>query len=441
MSSEIAIRVGNLSKCYHIYEHPRDRLKQMFFWGRRQYYREFWALKDVSITVPRGETVGLIGRNGSGKSTLLQLICGTLNPSRGTVETKGRVAALLELGSGFNPEFTGRENVYMNAAVLGLSPAEVDERFESIESFAAIGAFMDQPTKTYSSGMVMRLAFAVQASVDPDVLIVDEALAVGDAKFQAKCFARLAQLKNRGTTILLVTHSTEQIVTHCSRAILLEAGSVMDDGAPRDIANHYTDLLFGKEMKSRTSGVGSFAPRKEEVQDQRNRPPLETEKDAFSTRPLYNPHEYRWGDQAGKILDFCLESQGVRYPSEIQSGSRVDLWMTVQCSEKISQPIIGLTLKTKNGVTLYGTNSEKMVLQGATSFGCPGSVLRVRLSFVCRFGAGDYFVSVGLASRQSGETIPHDRRYDAIHLRVQPTQTFLGWVNVDCEFHAEETVS
>ena len=238
MSSDIAIKVENLSKCYQIYNQPRDYLKQFIIprlqrlIGRepKQYFREFWVLKDISFEIRKGETVGIIGRNGCGKSTLLQMICGTLNPTSGNVQTQGRITALLELGSGFNPEFTGRENVYMNAAVLGLSQEEIDMRFDDIVAFADIGEFIDQPVKTYSSGMMVRLAFAVQAQVLPDILIVDEALAVGDAKFQAKCFECLKQLKAKGTSILLVTHSSEQIVTHCSHAMLLNAGSVLVAG-------------------------------------------------------------------------------------------------------------------------------------------------------------------------------------------------------------------
>ena len=228
MSSEFAVRVDNLGKCYQIYERPRDRLLQMLMRGHRQYYREFWALRGVSFAVRRGETIGIIGRNGSGKSTLLQMICGTLNPTEGSIQTRGRITALLELGSGFNPEFTGEENIFMNGAVLGLSEAEMHACFDDIVDFADIGDFIRQPVKTYSSGMAVRLAFAVQAMVGPDILVVDEALAVGDAKFQAKCFDRLNQLKQRGTSILLVTHSGEQIVTHCSQAILLDNGTMVE---------------------------------------------------------------------------------------------------------------------------------------------------------------------------------------------------------------------
>lgn len=255
MSSEIAIKVDNLCKCYQIYDQPPDRFKQfvmpriqsMLGKQPKQYFREFWALKDVSFRVKKGETVGIIGRNGSGKSTLLQMICGTLNPTSGSIQTHGRIAALLELGSGFNPDFTGRENIYLNAAVLGLSKEETDKRFDDIAAFADIGDFLDQSVKTYSSGMMVRLAFAVQAQISPDILIVDEALAVGDSKFQAKCFDQLKRLKDDGTSILLVTHSSEQIVTHCDRALLLESGEALEAGPPRSVVNRYMDLLFGKK--------------------------------------------------------------------------------------------------------------------------------------------------------------------------------------------------
>lgn len=235
--SEYAIRIKGVSKYFPIYDTPRDRLKQMvmprlhrlFGWTPRCYHREFWALNEVSFDIRRGETVGIIGRNGAGKSTLLQIISGTLNPSAGTVETRGRIAALLELGAGFNPEFTGRENVFMNGSILGLSHEEVARRFDDIAAFADIGAFIDRPVKTYSSGMYVRLAFAVQACVDPDILIVDEALSVGDIGFQYKCFKRMEALREKGVTILMVTHSTGSILEYADRCIVLDGGRVIHD--------------------------------------------------------------------------------------------------------------------------------------------------------------------------------------------------------------------
>ncbi len=251
MSSDIAIQVKNISKHFLMFEKPEHRLKQMIvpklqrLAGQQPklYYRDFVAVNDVSFEVERGATVGIIGRNGSGKSTLLQMICGTLQPSHGSVLVNGRIAALLELGAGFNPEFTGRENVYMNAAILGLSRKETEERFEEIERFADIGIFIDQPVKSYSSGMYVRLAFAVAINVEPDILIVDEALAVGDEAFQRKCFARIEQIKENGATILFVSHGSQTIVQLCDRAILMDRGEVILDGVPKTVVNQYLRLL------------------------------------------------------------------------------------------------------------------------------------------------------------------------------------------------------
>jgi lipopolysaccharide transport system ATP-binding protein len=246
-SDDIAIRVSNLSKCYQIYDAPRDRLKQFVVprlqrFSRqipRQYFRQFWALKDVTFEIRKGETVGIIGRNGSGKSTLLQVICGTLSPNSGSVETNGRIAALLELGSGFNPEFTGRENVYMSAALLGMSREEIDKRFYDIASFADIGEFIEQPIKTYSSGMFVRLAFAVNIVSDPEIMIIDEALAVGDMNFQAKCMTALSRIQKRGATVLFVSHDVGAVKSLCSRGVYLEHGTIKAIGKAPDVAELY----------------------------------------------------------------------------------------------------------------------------------------------------------------------------------------------------------
>jgi len=443
MSSEIAIKVENLSKCYQIYDQPRDRLKQFLLPRLRrlaslppkQYYREFWALKDVSFEVKKGETVGIIGCNGSGKSTLLQMICGTLSPTTGSVTTHGRIAALLELGSGFNPDFTGRENVYMNASILGLSKDEIDARFDEIAAFADIGEFIERPVKTYSSGMMVRLAFAVQAQVEPNILIVDEALAVGDAKFQARCFERLKQLKEGGTSILLVTHSTEQIVTHCSRAVLLDHGNVFEAGDSKRVVNCYLDLLFGKArkqidepnaggeqilMKSTSSGHLNF------------------DADVFSTRAGYNALEYRWGDGAARITDFYLVSEGVVYPVAINTGQQIILEVAVKFFETLRRPIFGITIKTKEGVAVYGTNTEILDIEKFKSKGAAGEVVLIKINFVCRFAPGDYFISLGVATSQGEEITPHDRRYDSIHFQVRPVTTFFGLVNTDLDISVEE---
>lgn len=444
MSSEIAIKVANLSKCYQIYERPRDRLKQFLLpklqritgTTPKRYYREFWALKNVSFEVRRGETVGVIGRNGSGKSTLLQIICGTLNATSGIVETHGRVAALLELGSGFNPDFTGRENVYMNAAVFGLTKEEIDRRFDAIVGFADIGEFIDQPVKTYSSGMVVRLAFSVQSQIDPDILIIDEALAVGDVKFQTKCFDRLRRLKENGTSILLVTHSSEQIVTHCSKAVLLDGGNQLEVGEPKDVVNLYMDILFGKEKthecEQQSTSVNIL--HSDTLQASNKVSLLE---DKFSIRPGYNPHEYRWGDGSATIMDYYFSADDEPYPSAVNSGQHISLIVSIKFHTDFYRPILGVTIKTKEGVTVYGANSETLECDDFHALVKAGTVIVAEATFICRLAPGDYFISLGVASKEGENIIPHDRRYDAIHLQVKSNSKFFGIADLGLQMSIE----
>lgn len=423
MSFEIAIKIENISKCYPIYNQPRHRLKQfilprlqrMVGLQPQQYFREFWALKDVSFDVRKGETVGIVGRNGSGKSTLLQMICGTLSQTSGSIKTNGRIAALLELGSGFNPEFTGRENVYMNGALLGFSDKEVERNFDRILDFSGIGDFIDQPVKTYSSGMSIRLAFAVQAQSDPDVLIIDEALAVGDAKFQAKCFAHIKALKERGTSILLVSHATEQIATHCDRAVFLNDGRVVTSGKPRDVINAYLDCIFGTESVSDSGVLGMDDPAALTESEET----LSVTEDLFHSHQTYNPHEYRWGDGAARILDYSVMSAEKNNPVTVDIGDQVRLRLSIAFFRAVVRPILGFTIKTKEGVTLYNTNSELQSCREISAAGAVGDVVGVSVSFKVLFAPGEYFISVGVASRRpDGGVVPHDRRYDSIQLTV-----------------------
>lgn len=447
-SNDIAIRVQGLSKCYEIYANPRDRLKQFILPRLQrsvgqvptQYFREFWALKDVSFEVKKGETVGIIGRNGSGKSTLLQIICGTLSPTSGSIQTNGRIAALLELGSGFNPEFTGRENVYLNAAVLGLSKEEIDMRFDEIAAFADIGEFIEQPVKTYSSGMVVRLAFAVQSRVEPDILIVDEALSVGDVKFQAKCFESLRQLKENGTSILLVTHSSEQIVTHCATAILLNDGVQVEVGEPKHVVNRYMDLLFGKEKISNPD-LEVLLPKVPKEGAITASDELSLLEDTFSKNKTYNPHEYRWGDGAATILDYHLTADNEPHPSTISTGQRIMLAVSIKFHRDFYRPILGITIKTKEGVTVYGVNSETLACDDFLKLGRSGSVILAEFVFTCRLAPGDYFISLGVASKQGEQVIPHDRRYDSIHLQITPNSTFFGLADLNLVMNAKEAAA
>jgi len=434
-SKDIAISVQDISKCFYTYEKPSDRLKHSLMprlqrklgWPVKTYGREFWALRNIDFEVMRGETVGIVGRNGSGKSTLLQIICGTLMPTGGAVETQGRVAALLELGSGFNPEFTGRENVYLNASVLGLSREEVDERFDAIAGFADIGDFIEQPVKAYSSGMVVRLAFAVQAQIDPQILIVDEALSVGDARFQAKCFERLKQLKNNGTSILLVTHASEQVVTHCNRAILLDQSRVAMIGSSRAVINRYLDILFGRDRPVDSPPLDALA---EAPVHQGDGPSLSFTGNSFATREGFNPHEYRWGDGAASLLDFHLAANGRTFAPYIEPGDEVVLHLAIRFNRTVVHPILGFTIKTKEGVTVYGTNSLLLDCMTTQTLGEAGSSARACLKFVNRLASGDYFISLGIASRQGEDIVPHDRRYDAIHFVVSSTPQLLGLIDL-----------
>lgn len=440
MSSDQVIVANGLSKLYRIYDKPEHRLTELIggklsaITGRthKTYHREFWALRDISFSIDKGETVGIVGSNGSGKSTLLQILAGTLTPTEGSALVKGRIAALLELGSGFNPEFTGRENIYLNGSILGLSRKEIDDRFDRIAAFADIGKFLDQPTKTYSSGMAVRLAFAVQAQIDPEVLIVDEALAVGDAKFQAKCFERIKQLKSNGTSILLVTHSTEQIVTHCSRAILMDTGRLIEQGDPKKITHLYLDRLFGVNRKA------AAAP--QAVDDIAEALPPEPAKkhfglkneDVFYTRPNYNPNEFRWGDGAAKIFDFTiLDSQGRSNAIAYPSNTDIRIETLIHFNTDIVRPIFGFTVKTKEGVTVYGINSESQEVAAIAQLGQRGTSQVVEVQVRCALAAGDYFISLGLASVIGGEIVPHDRRYDSIHIQIMPDKSFHGLANLN----------
>ena len=308
--SDVAIRVQNLSKCYHIYDNPRDRLKQFIAprlqrlaWQRpKQYFKEFWALKDVSFEIKKGETVGIIGRNGSGKSTLLQMICGTLTPTHGSIETNGRIAALLELGSGFNPEFTGRENVYMNASVLGLSNQEIDERFDDIEAFADIGEFIEQPVKTYSSGMFVRLAFAVNIMSAPEIMIVDEALAVGDMAFQAKCMTALKRMQAKGVTVLFVSHDVSALKSLCSGGIYLDHGQLKKIGPSTEVADLYVRIMREEMNKDNINSI-SVVQDKEKILGNSKEGINKLNSLAFKVSTEFDQRiaRFRYGDGGAKI--------------------------------------------------------------------------------------------------------------------------------------------
>ena len=426
------IEARGLTKCYRLYERPIDRLKESLHPRGRKYHKEFYALREVGFSVKRGEALGIIGRNGSGKSTLLKILAGVLTPTAGHVRVNGRVSALLELGAGFNRDLTGMENIYLQGTLMGFSRQQMAARVPAILDFADIGEFVRQPVQLYSSGMFVRLAFACAISVAPDILIVDEALAVGDVKFQAKCFDRIARLKADGTSILLVTHSSDQIVTHCTRALLLDAGAVVEAGEPRHVANRYMDLLFGRERA--VAGVPRTEPEAATVPLRDL--PLSLEADCFSRHAGYNPHEYRWGDGLATILDYHLAAEGVDYPAVVASGQPLRLGVSFRFQSDIFRPLLGVTIKTKEGITVYGANSETLEVEALRTVCRAGQAMIGEIAFACRLAPGDYFISLGIAGRQGETIVPHDRRYDAIHLHVGPERRFFGLADLDMEMRA-----
>ena len=442
-ANEIAIRVSNLSKCYQIYEKPRDRLKQFIVprlrklagAAPRQYYREFWALRDVSFEIRKGETVGIIGRNGSGKSTLLQMICGTLNPTSGSIQTNGRIAALLELGSGFNPEFTGRENVYMNASVLGLSNEEIDTRFQDIVAFADIGEFIDQPVKAYSSGMTVRLAFAVIAHVDADVLVVDEALAVGDAFFTQKCMRFLRKFMENGT-VLFVSHDTGAVVNLCSKAILLNHGRVVEIGTPKNVSEHYLATLYestqdvGGAIANESAVTTSQFQRSMEYRDMRealiNASKLRNDIEIFQ----FNADEAGFGTGDAKILSVQLLDHGGVPLSWIVGGEDVVLEIRCLAHKDILRPIVGFQFKDRLGQAIFSDNTF-LAYQHS-----PQAVLQA-CELVARFEfrlpvlpSGDYSVTVAIADGSQENHVQHHWMHDALLIRVHASSVCLGLIGI-----------
>lgn len=433
MSSDVIISAQNLSKSYKIFGKPQDRLKQMLWRGRRRYFEEFWAIRDLSFSIPRGLCVGIIGRNGSGKSTLLQLIAGTLTPTSGSIHVGGNVAALLELGTGFDPEFSGEENIFVNGALHGFTRQQMEQRYDAIVSFADIGQFLQQPVKTYSSGMLVRLAFAVAITVDPEILIIDEALAVGDVKFQAKCFRRFQELRERGTTILFVSHATEQVVRHCDYALLLENGRLLEDGDPKTVTHHYLNLLFGVAPTPRSTDSLDESEREEETKR------LEFEEqeiagfvndgntsDVVATRPGYNREEYRWGNGGAQIIDYLLAGERQFHANHFSGGEEITVFMKVLFRQRVERPIYGLTIKTPDGVTVYGTNSRDWEEGGQFIPQDEGSVVVVKLSFRAQLLSGHYLLSLGVAGQEVEEVVPLDRRYDVIEIWLENDSRAFG---------------
>jgi ABC-type polysaccharide/polyol phosphate transport system ATPase subunit len=405
----VALRVDNVSKQYRTYARPGDRLKETLSRGRLRRHKEFWALRDVSFELERGSTVGVIGQNGCGKSTLLQIVAGTLEPTHGSVWHDGRVAALLELGAGFDPEFSGVENVYMNASLLGLSRRETDRLFPSIERFAEIGDFISQPVKTYSSGMYVRLAFAIASSVEPEILLVDEALAVGDAVFQHRCLRRIQELQERGTTVLFVSHDLAAVRALCSRAILLKTGSVVADGKPVDVLNRYQKIIMEREEAWEAEVALSTA-----------NVPL----DELSLTPL--TYTYRHGDRSAEILGAELTDQAHNRIEIAETGEAITLRMVARLDRELDDPVVGFLIKNRHGIHAYGTNTkEQQIALGKLE---RGELVEVTFAFNCWLGIDQYSISLAIHSHDGHS---YDWLDGAIFFRVASMNHFEGVANLN----------
>ena len=403
----LVLRVEDVSKQYRIYDRPVDRLTESLSRGRLRRHREFWALRDVSLNIEAGTTVGIVGQNGCGKSTLLQIISGTLNPTHGQVWHEGRIAALLELGAGFDPEFTGVENVYMNASLMGFSRRETERIFPDIERFAEIGEFIHQPVKTYSSGMYVRLAFAIAGSVEPNILLIDEALAVGDAVFQHRCIRRIKELHTRGTTILLVSHDAAAIRALCSRAVLLRAGRVTADGSPPDVLKQYQKIIMEREEAYEAEVASTVEPSLEE---------LTLEPVSFT---------YRHGDGSAEILGAELTDSARRRVEIVESGEPLTLRIVARLNRELEEPVVGFLIKNRHGLHAYGTNTNEQQVE----FGVlpKGYLLDVSFSFECWLGIDQYSISLAIHSR---DNLSYDWGDGALFFRVTSLSHMEGIANL-----------
>lgn len=409
MHSDIAISVRELTKTYRIFWHPGDRIKQTLALGRQRYYREFTALKDVSVDIRKGDFVGIVGRNGSGKSTLLQIICGILKPTQGSVNVEGRISALLELGAGFNPEFTGRENVFFQGAVLGISKETMARRFDQIAAFADIGEFIDQPVRVYSSGMYLRLAFATAVNVDPEILVVDEALAVGDAGFRSRCFRRIGELRDSGCTILLVTHDMEQVLKFCNQAILMDDGEVLLTGTPELVAKHALVMLAAASDTRETVRQvlrGSRLTVRDENVTVSSIPTIEGEGNSTSVVEAYDP-DFKSVAQIpyepnGALIDavqiLCASGQRVNH---LRSGHRYRCVFQIRFTKDAANVRFAFLIKTAGLQDLGGAYSVPAPVDGIPNV-CAGTSVEAEFEFNCVLNPGTYFLSVSLFGSLAG---------------------------------------
>ncbi|MBP3201045.1 MAG: ABC transporter ATP-binding protein [Lachnospiraceae bacterium] len=420
---ENAVSVKNLTKVYQLYNKPLDRLKEAINPFKKNYHRDFYALNDISFDVEKGESFGIIGVNGSGKSTLLKILTGVLHRTSGEVSVNGKIAALLELGAGFNMDYTGIENIYMNGTMMGFSKKEMDEKLNKIIEFADIGDFIYQPVKQYSSGMFVRLAFALSIAVEPEILIVDEALSVGDVFFQTKCYKRMDELKEKGTTIIMVTHDLGAVIKYCDRTMVLNSGKQVAIGTPHEMVDLYKKILAGQEVVVNDYLDGGIIE---------NSNDLGADVDVVSTdnnvslkeKMSINPHADIYGDKKAEFIDFGIIDQKGNPATVIVKGESFTIREKIKMNEEIKDPIFTWTIKDKRGTELTGTNT--MLEKVDTGIGEKGKVYDVSFTQKMRLQGGEYLLSMSCTSFEGDELKVHHRMYDVISLTVLINENKVG---------------
>ena len=444
MADEIAIKIQDVTKLYKLYDKPVDRLKESLGLTKQKKYKEHYALRNVSFEVKRGECVGIIGTNGAGKSTILKIITGVLNQTAGDVQINGRISALLELGAGFNMEYTGIENVYLNGTMIGFSREEIDQKMDEILEFADIGDFVYQPVKTYSSGMFVRLAFAVAINIDPEILIVDEALSVGDVFFQLKCFKKFEEFKKNGKTILFVSHDLSSIEKYCDKALLLDHGRKISEGVPIDIINKYKKLMTGMTVEELIEQEKELEEKREQRREEKTaeKPQEQTEKKKPSEGSLWkdsfdlNPNLDEYGDGKAKIIDIGVFDDEGNLTTTILKGGRFTLKSKVEFKEDVEDPIFTYTFKTLKGQDITGTNT--MYEKASVGKAAKGDVYVASFTQEMNLQGGEYLLSMSCTSFVGSDLVAHDRLYDVLNITVVSDKNTVGFYDMNSEVKIEK---
>lgn len=435
MAEDIAISVNDVSKMYKLYDNPMDRLKESLGLSRKKKYKEHYALNHVSFQVHKGETVGIIGTNGSGKSTILKIITGVLSPTGGEVSVNGRISALLELGAGFNGEYSGLENVYLNGSMIGFSREEIDAKLQSILDFADIGEFIHQPVKTYSSGMFVRLAFAVAINIDPEILIVDEALSVGDVFFQAKCYRKFEEFKEMGKTILFVSHDLSSIGKYCDRVVLLNKGEKLAEGGAKEMVNLYRRVLVNQydDADLEEGAENAEAGQDGQLTDGTAGENVSKKEHAGGGRAMkdslnLNPKDLEYGSKLGEIVDFAIRDDTGMITNVIEKGKEFSVQMKVRFQADVNDPIFAFTLKDLKGTEITGTNT--MYEHTPVKPQKAGDVREITFKQIMPLEAGEYMLCLGCTGYKDGDFTVFHRLYDVCNLTVITDKKAVGYFDM-----------